>query len=46
MTPEIQSIIERMIPLFDELSEICKTWTFELPNGRFTVDFDEKASEQ
>lgn len=43
MKKEIQDIITKMLPLTNKLSKICKSGTFELPNGRITVEFDEQA---
>lgn len=42
---KIQEIMEKISPLTDELSEICKEWTFELWNGTLKVKFKKKASE-
>jgi hypothetical protein len=42
---QIDKIIERITPLMDELSEVCKEWKFELWNGYFEVRFEKKASE-
>ena len=41
----LEQILEKINPLMDELSEVCKTGTFELLNWEFTVKFIKKASE-
>ena len=45
MNKELKEIIIQVSPLIEKMSEYCKSWEFELLNGRFSVSFDKKLSE-